>query len=83
MLTNPEANAAAAVPDNSAKMQAILAATDSQAQDYFGHIIDQTGQPVVGAGVTGNLSSIQGSDVGEKERVLRTCGSALHRVIGA
>ena len=49
-----------------AKIEAIWAGQNAQAQDFYGKVIDQHGEPVVGAMALGTLLWIQGVDVGEK-----------------
>ena len=58
--------------DKGKMMAAIWQAENKKPQDLFGKIIDQYGQPVVGANVTGDLMLIQGADVGEKEEIHKT-----------
>jgi len=50
-----------------AKIEAIWASQNAQAQDFYGKVIDQHGQPVAGATALGTLLWIQGVDVGEKK----------------
>jgi hypothetical protein len=50
-----------------AKIEGIWAGQNAQAQDFYGKAIDQHGEPVVGATVTGTLMQIQGVDVGTKK----------------
>jgi hypothetical protein len=51
---------------------AIWQAENKTPQEFFGKVIDQYGQPVVGASVNGDLMLIQGADVGEKKEVYKT-----------
>ena len=50
-----------------AQIEAMRAAQNAQAQDFYGKAIDQYGQPVAGAMVTGTLMKIQGVDVGTQK----------------
>ncbi|HTQ31551.1 MAG TPA: carboxypeptidase-like regulatory domain-containing protein, partial [Opitutaceae bacterium] len=49
-----------------AKIVAIMASENAQAQDFYGKVVDQYGKPVIGATALGTLLWIQGIDVGEK-----------------
>jgi hypothetical protein len=58
--------ASRAVDPKVAKIEAIWAGQNAQAQNFYGKVIDQHGEPVVGATALGTLLWIQGVDVGEK-----------------
>ncbi|HTQ29701.1 MAG TPA: carboxypeptidase-like regulatory domain-containing protein [Opitutaceae bacterium] len=49
-----------------AKIVAIMASENAQAQDFYGKVVDQYGKPVIGATALGTLLWVQGIDIGEK-----------------
>ena len=53
-------------------MQAMWAADNQTPQSLYGKVVDQYGQPVGGADVTGSIELIQGFDVGEKFETYKT-----------
>jgi hypothetical protein len=53
-------------------MQSVWAANNQTPQDFYGKVIDQYGQPVVGARVNGDLMFIRGFDIGEGKEVHTT-----------
>jgi hypothetical protein len=53
-------------------MQEILLAKNKNPQETYGKVIDQYGQPVVGANVTGHLVFEQGIDSDEKVKTYKT-----------
>ncbi len=55
-----------------AQIEAMRAAQNAQAQNFYGKAIDQYGLPVAGAMVTGTLMKIQGVDVGTKKEFYTT-----------
>lgn len=57
--------------------QAQWMAQNSRAQDFYGKVIDQHGDPVAGVTATGTALEIQGVDVGEKRSSFTTTTDAL------
>ena len=62
--------------DKTASMQAIWAGENAKAQDFYGRVMDQYGNPVTEVEVTGNLALIKGFDVPERKTVIRVLTDA-------
>jgi len=61
-----------AVNPKETAIKALWASQNAKSQDFYGKVVDQNGEPVTEADVIGNLAWIQGFDVPEKNKEIKT-----------